>query len=199
MNKIHFFKNIKLPRKLFRLSSILIVSFYLVGLLSWFFSDFDTSIFKTVGVVPWYIYPLMLGIPGLLSLISIRYLDQIKPNNFVFFLLMMIPFMFILGQILSYINVNIMTTSFWEKRLVMYIFVASCLLAPIPLVKFLKGIEFKRKFLSNISLAVIISVIVISGFSTSALQSEFWLLATNRNAVKENEIEAINLPFSIYG
>jgi len=192
LNKLHFFKNIKLPRKLFRLSSILIVSIYLIGLISWFFSDFQTSIFKTVGVVPWYIYPLLLGIPGLLSLISIKYLDQIKPNSFVFFLLIMIPFFFILGHILSYINVNIMTTSFWEKRFIIYIFLASCLLAPIPLVKFMKGIEFKRKFLSNISLAVIISVIVIAGFSTTALQSEFWFLATNQNAIKENELEAIN-------
>ncbi len=111
--KLHFLKDFKLTSKSYRFLSIILVSIYLISLFSWFFNDFQSYPYFSVGVVPWFIYPLILGILGILSLISIRYLDQILPNSFVFLILILIPFMLILGQIISFVNVNIEQTNFW--------------------------------------------------------------------------------------
>lgn len=190
--KLHFLKEIKLSVKSFRILSILLVSLYLIALLTWFFIDFESSVFVELGVVPWFVFPLILGILGLLSLLSIRYLDHILPNSFVFLILMLLLIMVVLGQIISYVNVNLTPTNFWEKRLLIYVFLAVSLLAPISLLKFVDGISVKRKFLSNITIMVIISVIVISGFSSMALQSEYWYLQTNRLAMEKDELDALN-------
>ncbi len=190
--RLHFLERIKLTKKPYRFLSITLVSFYLIALLTWFLVDFNASTYHFVGVVPWFVYPLLLGIIGLLSIVSIRYLDQILPNSLVFLILMIIPIMVILGQVISFVNVNLFATHFWEKRLLMYIFLSASLLAPISLVKFMDRFGLRKKLFSIVTSSVIISVIVISGFSSMTLQSEFWLLASNRYAVESDEFSAVN-------
>jgi len=191
LHKLHFLKEIKLTGKSFRFLSIILVSFYLFSFLIWFFNDFESLSYFKLGVVPWFIYPMILGILGLLSLLAIRYLGEILPNGFVFLILALIPFMVILGQVISIVNVNIQETGFWEKRLLMYIFFSAALLASISIVKFVDRIRIKRKFLSNSAIAILVSVIVLSGFSSMALQSEYWYLKTSTSTIDEDELLAV--------
>ena len=190
--KLNFLKGFKLTSKSSKFLSIILVSIYLLALLTWFFVDFKSSDYHEVGVVPWFIYPLILGIPGLLFLTSIRYFYKIFPNSFLFLILMIIPIMIILGQILSFVNLNIQQTNFWEKRLLMYIFLSASLISPIILIKFVDRIDINRKLLSKVTLSIVISMIVIAGFSSMSLQSEFWFLANKQNAIQKDEIEAVN-------
>jgi len=99
--------------------------------------------------------------------------------------------MVILGQIISFVNVNIQETGFWEKRLLMYVFFSAALLASISIVKFVDRIRIKRKFLLNSTIAILVSVIVLSGFSSMALLSEYWYLKTSTSTIDEDELLAI--------
>ena len=56
--------------KVYSILSISLVCVYLLGLLTWLaIQDFRTSSVFEVGVVPWFIYPVLLGIVGLLMLL----------------------------------------------------------------------------------------------------------------------------------
>ena len=58
--------------------SISLVTVFLFGLLMWLvIVDFKTSRVLEIGVMPWFIYPLILGMVGLLALLSIRYVREL--------------------------------------------------------------------------------------------------------------------------
>src|SRR5438445_3631497 len=111
---------IRIPMKLFSdkrfygVLCMILVFFYLLGLLRWFFGDDTQSTsFVETGVIPWFTYPLMLGILGLLALLTIRYLGDILPNSAVVLLLISIPFFFLVGRTISFVDLHFILTGFW--------------------------------------------------------------------------------------
>ena len=77
-------------------------------------------------------------------------------------------------------------------------FIPLCLLAPISLIGIKDRIQTIRKdktnlsSLRNISVLTLISIIVFSGFSSVAIQSEYWFTTSNKAKISEKELEAIN-------
>ncbi|PWU80636.1 MAG: hypothetical protein DLM72_11220 [Candidatus Nitrosopolaris wilkensis] len=103
-----------------------------------------------------------------------------------------------MGRLISFVNLNFITTGYWEKRVLSFVFLFACLLAPIPLIKFVEyiktGVGIKRTpLLANTFLVILISSIMLSGFSTMALQSEYWFAIGNSNSygMSEKEWQAI--------
>jgi hypothetical protein len=183
-------------KRFYLVLSTVFVFIYLLGFLIWLFvEDFKTSSVDDIGVVPWFIYPLMLGIVGLLALLSIKYLHSILPNSSVAILLTSIVCIFLLGRVVSFVSLNFIIVGYWEKRFVMVIFLFVSLLAPIALVKFMENVQVKRKELrTNAFIITLISLIIISGFSSMALQYEYWFTVANSNKSKmsEKEFQATN-------
>lgn len=180
-----------------RLSTLLVVA-YLFGFVTWVFTDdFKTSSVLDIGVVPWFVYPLMLGIVGLLAILAVRHLGSVLPNRAVTFILTSIVVMVLIGKLVSFININLITQIYWEKRFLTYVFLFVCLLAPIPLIKFVEQIhiKIKRKFLRDTFVITVISLVILSGFSSMVLIFSYWSdLGQNNSNIKINgsEFQAIN-------
>ncbi len=140
----------------------------------------------------------MLGIAGLLAVLSISYIGNIMPNSSVILLLSAIGFMLLFGRLISFVSLNIIILDYWEKRMLGLIFIPLCLLAPISLIGIKDRIQVIGKdktnlsSLRNISVLTLICIIVFSGFSSVAIQSEYWFTRSNKAKISEKELEAIN-------
>ncbi len=193
---LHFTMKFVKSNKLYVILSTSLVIIYLFGFQSWIFIDtFKTSTVYNSGVTPWFIYPLVLGIVGLLAILAIRYIPEIGPHGGLAFILVSIIIIFIFGRVVSFINVNYLITGYWEKRFLLFIFLLACLLAPISLIKLNHQLQVrvKRMFVTNCSLIVVLSLIVLVGFSSTILQSAYWFAVTSgkTNAPSKIETQAI--------
>ncbi len=201
--RIHLSINFVNSKKFYPILSVSLAIIYLLGFLTWFFiEDFKTSSVLQIGVTPWFVYPLMMGIIGLLAILSIRYLNDILPNNSITILLSSIVFLLLIGKVVSLVNLYFITTGYWEKRFLSLIFIFACLLAPISLIKFKEQLPrlVKRKLLArNSFLMCFISLILISGFSSMVLQYEYWFAVANSDSygISNKEIQAVTYLKSI--
>ena len=199
LHHINFYIKFINYKKFYPVLCGIIISCYLFGFLTWAISnDINSASFMETGVVPWFAYPLMLGIVGLLALLTIRYLGVILPNSSVSILLISISLMFILGKVLSFVNLNFMITQLGEKRMIIYVLIFSAVLAPIPLVKLMSHLRPSRKFFTNVAYSVLISLIVISGFSSLALKSEFWFNHSRANLLNDADTQSIKFLKEIF-
>ena len=201
LSKITVLKNNKfLSRPVFYQSlSVTFTLIYLFGFLTWFLiEDLKTSSLYELGTVPWFIYPVMLGIAGLLAVISISYIRNIMPNSSVILLLSAIGFLLLFGRLISFVSLNIIILDYWEKRILGLMFIPLCLLAPISLIGIKDRIQSTRKnqkslsSLRNISVLTLIAIIVFSGFSSVAIQFEYWFTTSKTAKISEKELEAVN-------
>lgn len=195
--RFHFTMKFLKNRKFFTSISSLLIVIYLFGFVSWIFIDaFNTSAFYDVGVTPWFIYPLMLGVVGLFSILAIRYINTLTQYQGIVIISVSILTILVLGRLVSFININYLITGYWEKRFLSFLFLLCCLIAPIPLIKFSEQIQTlnKRKFMRNWSLMGIVSLIVLVGFSTTILQSIYWFGITNESTriLSKNESQALS-------
>ncbi|MEO9320269.1 MAG: hypothetical protein ABI361_06320 [Nitrososphaera sp.] len=173
-------------------ASIVLLSVYTLGLVtSIFIENFKTSSVVDFGSVPWFIYPSLLGMAGFLAILCIAQPRSVLRNNSLIFALQAIVVLFVMGRILTAINLNVGPTGYWEKRFINYIFLFACLVAPIPIVRFIQAMSIQRKLIYRAVSLIAISAIVVSGSSSLLLQSEFWLWASP-NAPSGQELEAVN-------
>ncbi|WP_134482625.1 hypothetical protein [Candidatus Nitrosocosmicus franklandus] len=171
---------------------------FLLGLVIWIVTDdFRYSMVITNGFVPWFIYPMLFGVTGLLAILSLRYLPNIWKNykSPLVLILIVITISFLLGRATSFINVNIVNTGYWEIRFIMIVFTFMSLLAPIPLIKLIDNVSNNRKKQTSLILiSTLVSSIVLLGFSSLMLQSELWYLSITSNAknISDAELDALN-------
>jgi hypothetical protein len=206
--KIELYPKFRFGGRFYFFLSVALTAVYLFGYIAWFFSeDFRTSSIYTVGAVPWFIYPLMLGITGLLAILSIRYLNEILPNSSVSLLLAVILIMFIFGRFITFLNFNLsyLASGYWEKRFLVFLFMFLSLLAPISLIKFreqIVNLELKTKKQHSYRIAfltAIIGTIVVSGFCSSALQTEYWVVTADSKKINDKEFQAITYLRGVLG
>ena len=183
----------KLSTKFFLLTSIGLSVLYLGSFVTWFYDkSFGTSAVDDVGVVPWFIYPLMLGTAGLLTILSIKYTRSETHRDAMTMILLTIGFLFLTGRALSLINLNIFVSGYWEKRFIFFLFLFCCLVSPIPLIRLKDRFVSKRIGLRNVAFVSLISVIILSGFSSIVLQAEYLYAGTKHYKIDNSEREAVD-------
>jgi hypothetical protein len=193
--KFRFKEHLKSAPKTFVL---LLIFAYFTALLSWisFLGSFHTSQVDPIGVVPWFMYPLMLGITGLLSMITLYYIAENagQYKSLRFFIVFMI-FAFIAGTFVSLLNLYVFNVDYWEKRFIWFIKLPLALLAPIPILilidRLKKHISVNFKTVFSIAL---IGTVCLYGVSTTFLNVEYWnITATNpANYPSSVELSAID-------
>jgi len=195
-----FRRKLGIDNKSFWKTLILLLLFaYTVAFLSWasLTESFHTWQVDAIGLVPWFTYPLMLGINGLLAIISLYYIIR-NTNSYtpiMFFLAFMI-FSFVAGKLVSTINLYFFDAGYWEKRFILFIKLSLAVLAPIPVIFLVDRLK-KKAFHVNIKTAtsvVMIGTIVLLGISTTFLNLEYWNIMANNSAHQpsSNELNAIN-------
>ena len=172
---------------------------YCVALLSWttVLDSFHTWQVDTIGLVPWFMYPVMLGLNGLLALLALFYLleDSKLCSAFALFITFMF-FAFMAGKIVSTINLYFFNAGYWEKRFIWFIKIPLAILAPLPVIYIIdklrkRNININVKTIASVTL---IGVIVLYGISTTFLNLEYWNIVANDPASQPSsgEMEAIN-------
>jgi hypothetical protein len=97
---------------------------YFLSFIIWLkvYPDFNlnaSSWLSNVGLVPWYFYPLLFGVSAFLTLSLISYSVYARKDvlkGFVFFLLL-IPFTLIIGRFITYANMYLFATDYYERRI----------------------------------------------------------------------------------
>ena len=184
------------PTRLFRPSAmsilrIALVAAYGFSMMAWFFGDFKTSTVSETGQVPWFLYPIVLGVPGLLVILGLKD-REILANPSVRLMVTGIVVLLVTGRILSFLNINFFVTGYWEKRFLVELFIFISLLAPIALIRFADSIRNRKLLVREAVLMTVVSTIVFFGFSSMELQSEYWSLVTGPNTISNTELNAIN-------
>lgn len=174
---------------------LLIALLYAVALLSSvsLVSSFHTAQVDAIGVVPWYMYPLMLGITGLLSMIALYYIAEKGGayKSLWFFIAFMI-FAFMVGELVSAMNLYFFNVGYWEKRLIWFIKLPLALLAPIPILLLIDRLR-KRFSISNMFRTVVsvalIGTVCLCGISTTFLNVEYWNITATNTANYPSQVE----------
>jgi len=194
---------LRLNNFFFKKISLLLLFIYLVAFLTWV-SLVDSFTFQvnTIGLVPWFMYPLILGVNGLLAIFALYFLQDIKYRRVLIFFVAFLVFTFILGKSVSLVNLYLFNAGYWEKRFLWFIKIPIAILAPIPILFLIRRIMKKNTYISlKIFVSVIvIGIIVLSGISTTFLNLEYWKTVTsdsNRFPSSEewNAIEYLNEMF----
>lgn len=146
-------------------------------------------------VVPLVFYPFLMGVTGILAIVALKNMPE---NNYVH----LIPILILLltgvcvGKTVSFINVNLFDTEYWERRIILLTYASLCLLAPIPFLKsynlFRKGTGHPLRRSTIISLCI--ALLVLCGVSSTFLAIDYQAHLSEKNCLGleySNAIEAL--------
>ena len=128
-----------------------------------------------IGFVPWYVYPVRLGVPGLFSVLALLISSRVKAAQIsekLGKILLIIGVLFILGTLISFMKIFYFPISFWEIRILRYSLSAFAALAGSMLllyaleiaktsIKNTRSMHFK--WLTKLLATLLISIIFIAG------------------------------------
>jgi len=162
-----------------------------------FIESFHTYQISSVVFIPWLMYPLILGVNGILGLLAL-YLILGKDRQFYSLALSLLVFSFVAARIITVVNSNFFRTGFPEDRFIWLIKIPLALLAPIPLLR-LSSSKFKGKNLAKIAaVASLIGIVVVSGASTTFLNVEYWKLSVSARTPSQSELDAVKSLTTIF-
>ncbi|MBS7635703.1 hypothetical protein KEJ34_09580, partial [Candidatus Bathyarchaeota archaeon] len=188
-----FYRKLHL-KPLVKITLYLIIFLYFLGLITWIggIPLFHTWAVVEIGSIPWFIYPVFLGVLGILGLFSIYHLSQggESANSFMPFIALSI-FSLLFGRTLTFVNLNLFNTGYWEKRMTAYFFLAFSILAPISMLKFVDTIKtYKNKIKNIITTTILISTVTVYGIQSIFIVLEHWSMV--QPWVSDREFEAID-------
>ena len=190
-------KRPKFPLKTFAIA--ITVAYLTISLSLLYFTDsFHTWQVNDLGVVPLFMYPLMLGVTGFLSVISLYHISKNTVNYKPLKLfLIFTAFVFIAGVIVSLSNLYFFDVNFWEKRFVWLIKIPLALFAPIPVLLLIGKLQKEsllRRRLKIIASVALIGTICLCGISTVFLNFEYWSLYTQKsdNYLTSAQLDAVD-------
>ncbi|MDY6965808.1 MAG: hypothetical protein SVM80_07550 [Halobacteriota archaeon] len=155
--------NIPINEKMF--TTFFFIS-YALALVVWFlFFDLDLSQVALAGIVPWFLYPVALGIAGFLALLAIpRIIADEQLKLLLGPILAFMLFSFIMGKGVSLVNVNLFNVVYTEQRFLYFLLMGVSILAPISLLKFSR-IGLKSPMIFKVtSIITIIALFMTSSF-----------------------------------
>jgi len=164
---------------------------YLALFATWLsFGDaFSVKYVYEIKSVPWLLYPVLLGIGGLLALPGLALtLKTYQKHPLILFACLFVASI-IGGRTLTFFNVNFLNTLYWERRVIPLVYSASAVLASLALVKTRFG--FNSKQLEKFAVGILVAFVVINGFISTSASIEFWINNNHRWSLTEEENDAI--------
>lgn len=184
---------------------VILIFFYCMALLTILYAlpSFSTSQIANIFSVPWFFYPLIMGVTGTLGLIGLIFtIRDKKLFSALSILLAFALFAFVTGRAISFFNMNFSFIGFYESRFIPYLLLASSLIAPIAVLKLKSRIDcLLRKHTQRVFVSVLlISLLVVSGASTTFLNIEYCSIAANNpsNKPSASEIEALTFLRAVF-
>jgi hypothetical protein len=177
---------LKLQKPLRRIAPtilLFLIVIFLLIVIYWIQNASASFVFGNIEPVPLGLYPVLLGIAGFLGILSaIIVLRDFWDHKVAVFIVVALA-VFLLGQIITYVNVNINYTGYNERRLVPFVYSALCVLATIFIIKVLPNVSFaslKKKTQLVARYIVIFSIVVL--IIIGSLTSTFLVVLTQKYA-----------------
>lgn len=144
----------------------LLLALYSSGVIIWqlHLGEVRVSEIYYIGQVPWFFYPNLLGISGLLALLSLK--EKLEEPLASYALLSLTALL--LGRIVTQLKLAGFSVLYWEYRFPLYAAIGTAVLSA-PLLR--KVIEGSR---SSKMRALLLSVMIFTGFSSTALSVQRW-------------------------
>ncbi len=181
---------------------------YLTLLMFWFYNVDNFSLSNVIEIlgVPWELYPMLLGIVGIIAIPGVFYTLKKYRNNSVVIFVILFATVFVAGRILTFVNAeSIVNAGYWERRLIPYVYFSSSILAAIFVTKILQywNISWKISYVKKISFFCIVAFLVFGGIFSTYLTLEFQFLKTENNSLTINEQSFLEIlqdidPYSIF-
>jgi len=182
---------------------------FLAGTLSWLSSAQDFSV-KFVGswgipssvfMVPWHLYPVLLGVTGLIFVLGLADIWQALRTHrtLVLFIFMALVALF-MGRLISFVNTHLPgTLPYFERRFIPILFASISLLAPIALLKLSRTCthSWKAKRIICFTMA---GLVILAGTSSTFLSIELRNRSVYREEAKvaAENWEAINYLYQAF-
>lgn len=180
----------------FKIVSIILIFAFVILVINWYsnIDNFSVSELRTIFAVPLEFYPVLLGIIGVFGLIGCFVVLKKYSKQPIAIFVVLLATVFVFGRLLSYLNANIIETSYFERRLIPMIFVPVSMLAPFLILKILDGKDKipSLKKTKDLWKVVVIALIVFTGTFSTFLTFEHQIIATERNQYTLEEKELIN-------
>ena len=181
------------------------IMFYLYGLaLIVFIVLFPSLTVATTGLgrIPWYIYPVITGVPSFLGLVGLAIVllrwNRLGTNvrDALVFCALSIIMLFILGKVTSFINEVFFYTGFWERRTLSYITPMISILMAYAIVTLLSHGRQKEslsvKYLARIGMvSFLTSLIILSSVSSTLISGDFASRVFFTASLTNEELEAL--------
>jgi len=182
---------------------LMIVFLYFLALLiiPYALPSFATPLIMNIFSVPWFFYPLILGVTGSLCLIGLIFIIRYeKLYSALSVILAFALFTFVSARAISFTNANLFYTSFYENRFIVYLLLASSLIAPIAILKFASRLDcsFRKRTQKMIVSILLIGLLVVSGASTTFLNIEYCSVVDAQYKPSMAEIEALNYLHNVF-
>lgn len=188
--------------KVGRLVGTCFLALYIGGLLTWLFSNkiFDPQTVSETLFVPWLIYPVLLGVIGLLCLIrsvTTTDLNELRNETTVVFVCLLLLAL-VIGRGISIVNLNLFQVEFHERRSILYLFTAAVMIA-FPIIikrnpsKATGRLRNKKVLLSTL----LMGSVVFGGMTSTLLCADFWVNAFYSSPVDETELSAMTFLSSV--
>ena len=145
--------------------------------------------------VPLAVYPALLGIAGILAIpAAINLLFSMRNNPLILFPVVIIT-IFLIGKLITYINISVEDVDYWERRLIPYMWMGVSILSSIIIIEllgFIKKIKVynnRSKILKPISIGITITFILICGTLSTLLSIDYRLILSDLDALTVEELD----------
>jgi len=174
------------------LLTISLTIIYVWFIMAWLISakDFSVTHVSDVLGVPWHMYPVLLGLPGLLSIPASFLVMKYYPRHPVKVFIYMIIFIIIFGRLITFLNIYAYYTGYWERRFVPIAYAASSILAPIFILKILGCVSVRK---NNILVILLIYFAIISGITSTFLTIDLQDYYTMQFSLREDDKRSIKM------
>ncbi|GEM_PF-1068857 len=163
--------------------SAFLLSILTTGLIIWLvhMDEVDVNSLYYLGQVPWFFYPMMLGVSAFLAVVQLR--SRFRLEYAVFVLVSLL-----LGRLITYYKLMGFTLAYWEYRFPLYASLGIAVLAA-PLIGNLRR-RTGRKWIA----ALLLGLIFFSGYATTTASVQIWY---NVNEYGEDLILPSDFKFAI--
>lgn len=186
-------QGIKINRKSARFIVYAIVAIYIAGIMSWLVNfPFSISMVHETLFVPWLLYPVRLGLVGLLSLVGLFAMRRYCKEGVILFGYMLFSTL-VFARLLSYVNIYLFETITEQRFIQASLLPAASILAALTM----KSAMTKKPPLQhlNIRRAVMItlvsSLIIVIGTTSTFLAYEYHTEVAERTAIGEEELSSV--------
>ena len=184
----------KRPSFTFKINPIVVVSaalfVYVILFLAWFVGiDEDKRFtFKPDYGIPIEYYPVLLGVVGGIAIGGAIIVAKKHWNRPIILFLILFILAIVVGKIITYLNLNFFDTGYFERRLLLFVYVASTLLASITFLYILKSIDkINHGIIKSLVYGFVISIIVMVGVFSTFLAVEYNYLRLPDASMSEDE------------